>query len=63
MQKVSGGKVVAPATDSESALPAEVVARLGELIEAASEGLLAHAQQHARPSSGHDRVTKGIAAA
>ena len=41
MQKVSGGKVVAPATDSESALPAEVVARLGELIEAASEGLLA----------------------
>jgi putative transposase len=41
MQKVSGGKVVASATESESALPAEVQRRLGELIEAASEGLLA----------------------
>ena len=41
MQKVSGRKVGTTATDSESSLPAEVVVRLGELIEAASQGLLA----------------------
>src|SRR5437016_1841363 len=41
MQKVSGRTVGTTATDSESALPAEVQRRLGELIEAASEGLLA----------------------
>jgi len=41
MQKVSGRTVAAAASDGESALPAEVVARLGELIGAAREGLLA----------------------
>jgi hypothetical protein len=38
MQKVSGRTVGTTATDSESALPAEVQRRLGELIEAASGG-------------------------
>jgi transposase-like protein len=41
MQKVSGRTVATAAKDGESALPAEVVARLGELIGAAREGLLA----------------------
>jgi putative transposase len=41
MQNVSGSTVGAAATSGESALPAEVQRRLGELIETASEGLLA----------------------
>jgi putative transposase len=41
MQKVSGPKVVATANGSESALPAEVAERLGELVATAREGLLA----------------------
>ena len=40
MQKVSGGKVVAPATDSESALPAEVIRTHESITAVVGRGLI-----------------------